>query len=160
MADLAECCGLMGDRSLLWLYALTTDEIRALVDEERREVPANGWVPWVAWGTRREHAAPPRSVVHLETLRDAFCGSGLRVVVEGCNRRWPRPAPTASLVCADCGRGRGLGSPPRGWPSGRRRSRWHSWFQRQGIHLSGLRVSSTAYNGFAGFRATLDGEHG
>lgn len=142
----AGCCGYEGDsfgRAVLWVCTLGDEAIADLFAET--EIPA------MTWATRPEHAEPPPTPMHREVLRSAFCGDGLRLVVEGCNRRWPRPAPTAALICAVCGRGRRLGSPPRGWPSGRRR--WHRWLADRGIDIGRYVTTTTVYDGMAVFIA-------
>lgn len=139
----AECCGQTGNRNVLWIHTRTPEEVRALLAEEGLDK-----APLVGWGARPEHANPP-SVFSMSALNNAFCGNGLRVVTDGANRRWPRARPTASLICAQCGRGRCLGNPPRGWSSGRRR--WYQWFTDRGVTLQSYRTTATAYDGMGVF---------
>lgn len=144
----APCCGQTGERSLLWMYVQDDDTARTVITED-----TVGHVPLGFWATRPEHATPPATGIHRLVLEDAFTDAGLRLIVEGCNRRWPRPRPTAALVCAECGRGRILPNPRRGWGSGKR---WHMWVHDQGVIIEGYLTSATVYDGIAVFRAALD----
>jgi hypothetical protein len=147
----AACCGQTGTRSVLWMHTLDDEAMRAVVAEDSVD---DARVPLSFWASRPEHAAPPATPMHRVVLDTAFNGRGLRVIVEGCNRRWPRARPTAVLVCAECGRGRTLGNPPRGWASGRKR--WYVWFHDQGVTIEGYLTSATVYDGIGAFRAALD----
>lgn len=145
----AACCGQTGKRHTLWLHSRTTDEIAAIAAEDDLGDVTPAGLPIIGWAARPEHAGPPPTPLHARTLRSGFDGRGLRVIAEGANRRWPRARPTAVLVCAECGRGRCLGNPPRGWASGR--PRWYQWFTDHGVNIAAYRTSSTVYDGMAIF---------
>lgn len=143
----APCCGQTGTRNLMWLYTRDLDETAAIIAEADL-----GPLPFSAWAPRPEHVPPPPTEMHRETLRGAFCGEGLRLVVEGCNRKWPHARPTAVLVCAECGRGRSLeGKAPRGWVEGNRR--WRAYLLGRGVYLKRYRTAATVYDGLVAYIA-------
>lgn len=139
----ATCCGQSGTRHVMWIHTRTPEQVRAVLAEDDLDC-----LPFLGWAARPEHANAPTLPERL-TLQGAFCGKGLRVITDGANRRWPRARPTAVIVCAECGRGRCLGNPPRGWASGRHR--WYQWFTDRGVNLKGHRSTSTVYDGMAVF---------
>lgn len=145
----AACCGQSGNRFLWWMHTLDDESVRAVFAEDTAALS-----DLCFWATRPEHDVPPATAMHRAVLQHAFEGTGLRVIVEGCGRRWPRSRPTAALVCAECGRGRPLGNPPRGWARGR--PRWYVWFHDHGIKLEGRIATAAVYDGLAAFRAVLD----
>lgn len=167
------CCDLDGDVLALWWQTLPRARQREVANAYTGLAPmmmlTHDYVERPPLGSSLGGVGLDASIGYPEALH----GTGLRVVVIGCNIRWPR-RPVAILLCAACGHTRCLGHPPRGWPSHwppdpdafgapdrswpRRARRWAEALHRAGYETGLTDGSTTMHRGVAVLRARQIGD--
>lgn len=151
--NLAACCDLDPRRpvSTMWFESLPRERQREVVRRHGRTVPFMVGPPH---HLEQHDKYRPGAAVVVEVAvgyPEALHGTGMRLVIMGCNQRWRRPR--AWAVCAECGRAEFLGSPPRGWPRHAPQPRQVRFYAAAGWRLGCQMGATTTMRGLS-VRAT------
>jgi hypothetical protein len=151
--DTAACCDL-DPRSLvsaLWFDTLPYEAQRAIIRASGRTVPFTVGSPHHYDRGAKHRPGNIGVQVFTSCFSEQLHGTGMRLVIAGCEQRWRRPL--AWVLCAECGRAEDLGRPPRGWPRTPPTPRHVQFFQRAGWHLGRTLGCTTVMRGLT-VRAT------
>jgi hypothetical protein len=137
--------------STMWFESLPPERRRDVVRRHGRTLPFMVGPPH---HLESHDKYRPGAVVAVEVSAgypEALHGTGMRLVIMGCNQRLRRPR--AWVMCTECGRAAALGRPPRGWPTRAPRARHVRFYERAGWRL-GAQVGATTIMRGVSVRAT------